>query len=69
MASDYPIGFNMTKEQVTTQLDAALMAPEKLELCVGARVAACATFVDGDFQVPNGTVGTVVRLKVFGAHG
>jgi len=68
MASDYPIGVNMTKEQVTTQLDAALMAPEKLELCVGARVAACATVVDGDVEVPNGTVGTVVRLKVIGAH-
>jgi len=68
-AADYPISAYMTEEQVTTQLDAALMAPKKLELCVGARVAACAAVVGDDMEVPNGTVGTVVRFKAIGAHG
>jgi len=66
---DYPIRVSLTKEQVTAQLDSALMAPEKLELCVGARVAACATVTDGGKEVPNGTVGTVVRFVTLPALG
>lgn len=68
-AADYPIGVNMTEEQVRKQLDAAIMAPKKLEVCVGARVAACATISDGEVEVPNGTVGTVVAFKSITAHG
>lgn len=62
-AIDYPIGVKLTEQQVTTQLDAAVMAPKKLEVCVGARVAACAPITDRKLEVPNGTVGTVVGLK------
>lgn len=40
IAIDYPIGVNMTEAQVTAQLDASVMAPKQLEVCVGARVAA-----------------------------
>lgn len=68
-AIDYPIGVNMTEEQVTTQLDAPVMAPKKLEVCVGARVAACAAIFDFQADVPNGTVGTVVGFKGTAAHG
>lgn len=39
---DYPIGVKITEKQVTTQLDAAVMAPKKLEVCLGSRVAASA---------------------------
>lgn len=68
-AVDYPIGVSLTEQQVTTQLDAALMAPKKLEVCVGARVAACAPIGGGKVDVPNGTVGTVVGFKGITAHG
>lgn len=59
-AMDYPIGVRMTEEQVTKQLNASIMAPKQLEVCVGARLAACATICDGPGEVPNGTVGTVI---------
>ncbi|KAK1867019.1 hypothetical protein I4F81_009530 [Pyropia yezoensis] len=68
-AIDYPIGVKMTEEQVTTQLDASVMAPKKLEVFIGARVAACATVGDGKVEVPNGTVGTVIGYKKAIAHG
>lgn len=35
LAIDYPIGVNMSEKQVTTQLNAFIMAPKKLEVCVG----------------------------------
>lgn len=63
MAIDYPIGVSMTEQHVTAQLDASVMAPKKLEVCVGARVAACATIGDGQVEVPNGTVGTVIGYQ------
>jgi len=66
---DYPISSDLTKEEVTHQLNQALMAPETLEVCIGARVAACAKVSDGDNDVPNGTVGTVVRFEVVAGHG
>ncbi|KAK1859246.1 hypothetical protein I4F81_001843 [Pyropia yezoensis] len=62
-AIDYPIGVNMTVEQVTVQLDASIMAPKKLEVCVGARVAACATISEEQVEVPNGTVSIVIGYK------
>jgi len=65
----YPIKAQLTKEEVTRQLDTALMAPEVLEVCVGARVASCANLSDGDKDVPNGTIGTVVRFQSVAAHG
>jgi len=68
-AIDYPIQCQLTKKEVTQQLNSALMAPETLEVCVGARVAACATVTDGDNEVPNGTVGTVVKFVSIPAHG
>jgi len=68
-AIDYPINTQLTKEEVSRQLDQALMAPEVLELCVGARVASCATLTDGDTAVPNGTIGTVVRFDSVASHG
>lgn len=68
-AIDYLICVSPTEQQVTKQLDAALMAPKMLEVCVGARVAACAPIGGGQKEVPNGTVGTVVRFKGITAHG
>jgi len=68
-AIDYPIQCQLTKKEVTQQLDSALMAPETLEVCVGARVAACATVTDGENEVPNGTVGTVVKFESIPALG
>jgi len=68
-AIDYPIGSKLTKEEVTHQLDKALMAPEVLEVCVGARVASCTSLSDGDEDVPNGTIGTVVRFESVPSHG
>lgn len=65
---DYPIGVDMTEQQVTKQLDATIMAPKRLEACVGARVAACATISDGPEEVPNGTVGTVIGYVAATAH-
>lgn len=67
-AIDYPIGVSMTEDQVTAQLDASVLAPKKLEVCVGARVAACATVGDGQVEVPNGTVGTVIGYQGSSAH-
>jgi len=66
---DYPIKTNMTKDEVTRQLDQSLMAPEVLEVCIGARVASCASSTDGDKDVPNGTIGTVVRFNTVPSHG
>lgn len=66
---DYPIDVNMTEEQVTVQLDASVMAPKKLEVCFGARVAACATVIDGKVEVPNGTVGIVIGYQAPAVHG
>jgi len=68
-AIDYPIKAQLTKEEVTRQLNTALMAPEVLEVCVGARVASCANLTDGDKDVPNGTIGTIVRFQSVPAHG
>jgi len=60
-AEDAPVGVNLSPVEVTAQLNRGLMAPEKLELCVGARVASCVSFKqDG---VANGMVGTVVRFE------
>jgi len=66
---DYPIKANMTKEEVTRQLDQSLMAPEVLEICIGARVASCASLTDGDKDVPNGTIRTVMRFNTVPSHG
>jgi len=68
-AIDYPIKVQLTKEEVTRQLDTALMAPEVLEVCVGARVASCINLSDGDKDVPNGTIGTIVRFESVASHG
>lgn len=68
-AIDYPIGVKMTEKQVTTQLDASVMAPKKLEVCIGARVAACATVGYGQVEGRNGTVETVMGYKKAKAHG
>jgi len=67
-AIEYPISAQLTKEEVSRQLDQALMAPEVPELCVGARVASCATLTDGDTAVPNGTIRTVVQLDSAAPH-
>lgn len=69
LAIEYPIGVNMSEEQVTTQLNASIMAPKKLEVCVGARVAACASIGDGQAEVPNGTIGTVIGFTGTAARG
>lgn len=68
-AIDYPINAQLTKEEVTRQLDTALMAPKVLEVCVGARVASCANLSDGNKDVPNGTIGTIVRFESVPTHG
>lgn len=68
-AIGYPIGVNMTEAQVTTHLDASVMASKRLEVCVGARVAACATVADGQVDVPNGTIGTVVGFEAIQPYG
>ena len=66
---DYPMNVNMTRKEVTRQLDQSLIAPEVLEVCIGARVASCASLTDGDKNVPNGTIGTVVRFNTVASHG
>jgi len=68
MAIEYPINSQLTKEEVTRQLEQALMASEELELCIGARVASCTTVKDGDKELPNGIIGTVVRFKPVASH-
>lgn len=68
-AMDYPIDVSMTEQQVTTQLEASVMAPKKLEICVGARVADCAAICDGQAEVPNGIIGEVIKFVRIGAHG
>jgi len=68
-AMDYPIGAKLTENEVTHQLNQALMAPETLEVCVGARVASCAKLTDAENEVPNGTVGVVVRFQAVPGHG
>jgi len=60
-ANDYPIGVNLSPAEVRKQLNAALRAPAFLDVCVGARVAACATLKNG--LVPNGTIGVVRRFS------
>ena len=61
MAEDSPVGVDLTPYEVTAQLNRGLMAPAKLELCVGARVASCVSFKkDG---VANGVVGTLIRFE------
>ena len=67
-AIDYPINSQLTKEEVTRRLEQALMAPEDLELCIGARVASCTTVKDGDKELPNGIIGMVVRFKPVASH-
>lgn len=63
-AIEYPIGVNMTEEQVTVMLDASIMAPKKLKVCVVARVAACTIISEGQVEVPNGTVRIFIGNKV-----
>lgn len=67
-AIDYPIGVDMAEAHVTAHLDASVMAPKQLEICVGARVAACAFIGDGPVDVPNGTVGTVIGYQGSTSH-
>jgi len=67
-ATDYPIGVSMTNQNVTNQLDQALMAPAALELCVGARVALRAKLTKGVkpakvTEIPDGTIAFVVGFS------
>lgn len=66
-ATDYRIGSYMNKELVTKQLNQALMAPERLELCVGARVASCTKLTQDEVEIPNGTIGSVEEFRTFTA--
>eukprot|EP00168_Porphyra_purpurea_P017461 TRINITY_DN6051_c0_g1_i1.p1 TRINITY_DN6051_c0_g1~~TRINITY_DN6051_c0_g1_i1.p1 ORF type:complete len:381 (+),score=81.75 TRINITY_DN6051_c0_g1_i1:931-2073(+) len=68
-AMDYLIGAKLTEKEVTHQLNHALMAPETLAVCAGARVASCAKLADADKEVPNGTIGVVVRFQSVAGNG
>jgi len=55
---DVPMGSKLTNRSLKDQLDRGLMAPARLSLAVGARMASCVTFHQD--EVGNGIIGAVV---------